>query len=189
MWLSAPRWISLKLNWVWCTPSHSFMILGSVVVIIVSKSIIAGLSLTGLGSVGAGVGWLQVVMMWSSDCADVRCSRGIAALGPCELGLAADLVIIDPILGSTGQVCPSGVPQKPLRWGLLGWVQDKKSLVLCRQSAMQQTTQTNVQTMQCISSLSAFGSRDRTWFLTWQEILNNWIVMISLKEEIAKILF
>ena len=41
--------------------------------------------------------------------------RGITALGPCNLGLAADQVIIDPILGPTGQVCPSGVPHKPLR--------------------------------------------------------------------------
>ena len=90
------------------------MILGSVVVIIVCKSIIAGWSLTGLRSVGVGVVCLQVIS-WSSDRADVRHSRGITALGPCKLGLAADLVIIDPILGPTGQVCPSGVPQKPLR--------------------------------------------------------------------------
>ena len=71
-------------------------------------------SSTELGSVGVGkyrIGWLQVLIGWFSDCADIRHRRGTTALGPCDLGLAADQVIIDPILGPTGQVCPSGVPQ------------------------------------------------------------------------------
>ena len=129
--LSAPRWVWLKHNWDWCSPSHSFMLLGSVVIIIVCKSITTGWSSTGLRSACAGVVLFAVdeMVLWlwllSGIC------RGITALGPCELGLAADLVIIDPILGPTGQVCPSGVPRKPLRWGLLRLGQE--ILVLCRQ--------------------------------------------------------
>ena len=95
--LSAPRWVCFNAIWYCCSPSHSFMSLGSVVIIIAHKSIIAGWSLTGLGSACAEVMlfvlcemvfWLQRM---SGAC------RGIAALGPCKLGRAADLVIIAPI--------------------------------------------------------------------------------------------
>ena len=160
--LSAPRWISLNAICSCCLPSHSCMLLGSVVVIIAHKSTIAGWSSTGLRSACAGVVLFTVNEMvlwlwWLSD----TCRR-ITALGPCELGLAADLVIIDPILGPTGQVCPSGVPHKPLRWGLVK-VRTRNSSAM-QTSTMQKITQSNVQTMQCVSLLSAFGSWDRTRF-------------------------
>ena len=95
--LSAPRWISLNAIWDCCSPSHSFALLGSVVIIIVCKSIITVWSSTRLRLVCAEVMLFALDKMvfwlrWMSGAC-----RGIAALGPCKLGRAADLVIIVPI--------------------------------------------------------------------------------------------
>ena len=57
--------------------------------------------------------WL-IASGWCNGLLTVQMSgieRGIDALGPCNLGLVVDLVIIVPILGPIGQICPSGVPQ------------------------------------------------------------------------------